>query len=108
MEELNDELVDKLSLTPKQLEATKEVYKAMKKAGRLGVHFWDDYGTLTAYNSKKISVPHMEPGLSRADKAGEQYFPAECGTKGSEVLYYEPLNNFSAGNADDPYWGKIL
>lgn len=106
--EITDEQIEKFSLTPEQLKAAKSVFRAMKAAHKVGVSFWDDYGTLTAYNAKKISVPHMVDSLSWAEKNGDKYFRAEGGQPGNEVLYYELLENFFAGNADDPFYAKIL
>lgn len=104
---ITDEQIEKLSLTPDQLKAAKKVYAAMKAAGKLGVHFWDDYGTLSCYNDKKIQVPIMEDFLSYSEKCGDEYFEANSGTEGHLVVYYENLKNFFAGNADDPYYAKI-
>jgi len=87
--------MEKLELTDKQLKAAKDVYKAMKAAGKLGVYFWDNYGTLQCYNSKKISLPR--PDASR-DKSLQEYDPT----------YYELLNNFSSGNADDELFYNVL
>lgn len=79
---------EELELTKKQLNAAKSVYRAIRKAGKLGVHFWDNYGTLQAYNVEKIScpVPDKEYDISLQDV---------------DPTYYEVLNNFHAGNADD-------
>lgn len=82
MEELN------LELTETQLKAAKAVYKAMREAGRLGVCFWDNYGTLQCYNSKKITLPVPD------DKS-------EFSLRDYDPTYYEMLKNYSAGNADD-------
>lgn len=82
MEELN------LELTDKQLKAAKVVYKAMREAGKLGVYFWDNYGTLQCYNAKKITLPVPD------DKS-------EFSLRDYDPTYYEILKNYSAGNADD-------
>ena len=47
----------KLKLTSKQMEAVREVEKAMNKANKLGVSFWEDYGRIAAYNNKAIEQP---------------------------------------------------
>lgn len=103
--DITDEQIEELGLTPKQLVATKAVFKAMKAAGRLGVSFWDNYGTLTAYNAKKINVPVMED-MARIDMF-ENMFLASDGD-GALVLYYENLRNFYCGNADDEFYAQIL
>lgn len=48
---LNKQQFRACSLNHKQLKAAKRAYNAMRKAGELGVHFWDHYGTLECYNS---------------------------------------------------------
>jgi hypothetical protein len=40
-------MYDKYRLTDEQIKACKKVFKAMKDADKLGVQFWDMYGTLT-------------------------------------------------------------
>jgi len=87
--------MEKLELTDKQLKAAKDVYKAMKAAGKLGVCFWDNYGTLQCYNSKKISLPLPDDSH---EKSLREYDPT----------YYELLNNFSSGNADDELFYNVL
>lgn len=87
--------MDNLNLTDKQLKATKDVYKAMRVAGKLGVKFWDNYGVLQCYNSKKISAPLPDDTL---ENSFNDYDPT----------YYELLNNFSSGNADDTLYYDIL
>lgn len=77
------------SLDRKQLKAAKIVYEAMRRAGELGVHFWDNYGTLEAYNSLGITKPIPDPS-----------YP--CDLSENPVTYSEFLLNFHYGNADDP------
>lgn len=55
----SDEMYEKYKLTDEQIRACKQVFKAMRKAGQLGVQFWDMYGTLTAYNGHVFSRLHM-------------------------------------------------
>ena len=54
---LNEQEFEECVLTPAQLKAAKRVYAAIKAAGKLGVGFWDNYGTLECYNSTKITMP---------------------------------------------------
>lgn len=77
-----------LGLTDEQLKAAKAVYKAMRKASKLGVAFWDNYGTLQCYNSNKISCP--VPDSDREISLWEH-----------DPTYWEQLDNYSSGNADD-------
>ncbi|RAJ28891.1 hypothetical protein [Pedobacter cryoconitis] len=107
--EITYDEVEKLKLTDAQLKSAKAVFKAMKNASKLGVHFWDNYGTLTAYNSKKVSVPIMVDRENDEYKMreSEKHFRASEGT-GSEVLYYEVVKNFHAGNADDQFYAEII
>jgi hypothetical protein len=79
-----------LELTKEQLKAAKEVYSVIKKAGSFGVHFWDDYGTLSCYNGYKIKSLSMD-------------FESHSNIEIHEhrLAYYEQLKNFHAGNADD-------
>ena len=87
--------MDNLELTPEQLKAAKKVYKAMREAGKLGVYFWDNYGTLQCYNGKKISlpVPDNTNEISICD---------------FDPTYYEMLKNYSSGNADDELFYNVL
>ena len=87
--------MDNLELTDKQLKAAKDVYKAMRTAGKLGVGFWDNYGTLQCYNAKKISLPRPD---NNCNKSLQDYDPT----------YYELLNNYSSGNADDELFYNVL
>lgn len=94
----SEEMFDKYKLTEKQIKACKKVFKAMKEAGKLGVEFWDMYGTLTAYNGKvfrRLSMTDIPNGI--------QIINAE----GSELTYYEPLSNFQAGCSDDDVWAEL-
>lgn len=51
---------DELKMTDEQIKSAKAVYRAIRKANKLGVTFWDDYGTLSCYNDKKIARLNME------------------------------------------------
>lgn len=86
---LNNQQFRACSLNHKQLKAAKRAYNAMRKAGELGVHFWDNYGTLECYNSLGIDKPAPDPSLP--------YDLSE-----NPVTYSEYLKNFHYGNADDP------
>lgn len=82
--------IEELQLTKEQLNAAKMVYKAMKIAGKLGVHFWDDYGTLSCYNANKIERLTMDYEVHSDIEIHE-----------NNIAYYETLKNFHAGNSDD-------
>jgi hypothetical protein len=86
---LSEQQFDECVLTPAQLKAAKKVYKAMLLAGKLGVVFWDNYGTLECYNGHSITKPAS--GLGMCYELSE-----------NPVTYSEDLNNFKCGNADDP------
>ena len=87
--------MDDLQLTSEQLKAAKKVYKAMKIAGKLGVYFWDNYGTLQCYNAKKISLPVPDD-------------TNEISIRDCDPTYYEMLKNYSTGNADDELFYNVL
>lgn len=94
----SEEMYDKYRLTDEQIKACKKVYRAMREAGKLGVQFWDMYGTLQAYNGKVFR------GLSMDDiPNGIQIINAEA----SELTYYETLSNFQAGCSDDDVWAEL-
>jgi hypothetical protein len=78
------------SLTKEQIKAVKSVERAMRKASKIGVHFWDDYGSLRAYNNNKIYLP----------------VPDINGTIELNYDFVEKVNvdNFHSGNADDPLY----
>lgn len=81
-----------LELTEEQQKAAQSVYRAIRKAGKLGVCFWDNYGTLTAYNSKRMTLPI--PLVRRIPENAismNEYDPT----------YYEELDNYFSDNADD-------
>ena len=80
--------IEEFELTSDQLKAAKAVYRAMRKAHKLGVIFWDNYGAMQCYNSRKISCPVPDSSY-------------EYSLLDNNVSYYEPLKNFQAGNADD-------
>jgi len=105
--EITEEQIYELMLTDKQKLAAKAVYKAMRAASKLGVSFWDNYGTLTAYNSTKIVVPFMVDHDQHEYDASEDHFDATS-DPGMYVLYYENLNNFFPGNSDDKFYAKII
>ena len=75
------------SLTKEQLKAIKSVKEAMIKAHKIGVSFWDDYGTLTAFNANKINIPVPDEKLKHE----------------LDRMMIEEIKvpNFFAGNADD-------
>ena len=88
----SEEVEDKIAFTKEQMRAIKAVDRAMRKCEKVGVHFWDNYGSLTAFNNKKITCPNvMEDGEFGYDSS---YY----------YQYIEEVysNNFYAGNADDP------
>jgi hypothetical protein len=84
---------EELELTKEQIKAAKAVYSAIKKAEKLGVEFWDNYGTLSCYNGLKIDCIEMD------DRRGG--IPL---SENENLVYYELLKNFHAGNSDDPIW----
>lgn len=89
---------DELFFTSEQEKAIKAVDRAMKKAHKVGVEFWDNYGTLTAYNANKITHPDVTENGEFGYESGEYNGYIE------EVY----SKNFYAGNADDPLSYDIL
>lgn len=83
--------MEHLELNGEQLKAVKSIERAIKKANKLGVGLWDDYGLLTAYNANKINCP--APDDSRSFSLNNY----------RHVCYdlNIPFGSFSAGNADD-------
>lgn len=98
---MTEEKFEDLCLTDEQIKSAKAVYRAIRKAHKLGVCFWDNYGTLTCYNGKKITSPTPSPSDSRGDGYS---------LRDNDVSYYEILPNmaFQAGNADDELFFKEL
>ena len=84
-----------LELTDEQLKAAKAVYRAMRKASKLGVHFWDNYGILQCYNGNKITCP-----VPDENKEISLYY--------NDPTYYEILDNFTSGNADDELFFDLV
>ena len=94
----SEEMYDEYRLTDEQIKSCKKVFKAMKDADKLGVQFWDMYGTLTAYNGKvfeRLSMVNITNGIQITNCEGE------------ELTYSERLNNFQAGCADDDVWAEL-
>ena len=75
------------SITGDQMKAIKNVEKAMKEAEKAGIHFWDNYGSFTAYNAKVIGCPVPDKTV------GPQL--------NYNHIYSLKVKNFHAGNADD-------
>jgi len=94
---MNYEDFDELKLTKEQEKAAKAVYRAMRKAAKLNVDFWDDYGTLSCYNGNKIARLNMDGNIK-----GNVSIRDYC------ITYYEMLSNFYAGNADDDMWAEPI
>lgn len=86
------ETYDELKMTPEQIKSAKAVYRAIRKANKLGVSFWDDYGTLSCYNDNKIARLNMEGnGIN---------------IRHHDITYSEMLPKFYAGNSDDDIWAE--
>lgn len=94
----SEEMLDKYGLNLEQIKACKSVFNAMRKAGKLGVQFWDYYGTLTAYNGKKFRGVSMDDG-------NDMIQISNC--EANELTYYENLPNFSCGCADDDVYLEL-
>jgi hypothetical protein len=98
MEYISERDFEEFSLTEEQIKACKKVFAAMRAADKLGVRFWDMYGTLTAYNGNVFRRLHMHP-------APDSIQVTNC--EAGELLYSEHLNNFAAGCADDDVWLEL-
>ena len=75
------------AITGDQMKAIKAVEKAMSEASKKGIHFWDNYGSLTAFNHNEINCP--VPDKSAGSPLNEHH------------VYGLKVKNFHAGNADD-------
>ncbi len=95
----SEKMLDKYGLTPEQIKACKKVYKSFREANKLGVKFWDMYGTLSAYNGRKICGLHMHD-------IGDGCIQV-VNSDGDELIYQEQLPNFQAGCADDNVWAEL-
>lgn len=52
------ELIEEyLELTPEQKKAITNLKKAFTRCRKLGLEFWDNYGSFTVYDGKKMSKP---------------------------------------------------
>lgn len=80
------------SLNSEQIKTIKDVEAAMKTAAKMGVGFWDDYGTLTAFNSNEIELPVPDKGIGPILNRNH--------------VYTLKVKNFFAGNADDELYVK--
>lgn len=98
MEYNSDEMFEEYALTEEQIKACKKVYSAIRAAGKLGVNFWDMYGTLTAYNGNVFERLSMTP-----KKNAIQITNCEA----EELTYSERLDNFYPGCSDDDVWAEI-
>lgn len=83
---------EKYELTEEQLKAAKAVYRAMRRAAKLNIQFWDDYGTLSCFNGNKIKAiqPDKHDAPNAIDIRNEY-----------DVTYNERLTNIHNANADD-------
>ena len=91
-EDEQDAIEDYLEFTPTQLKAISSLKRAFTRCKKLGLEFWDNYGTFTVFDSHKMTQP----------------IPDE--------IYEYPLNDIykgtieiteagdTSGNADDPLW----
>ncbi|MCK5017742.1 MAG: hypothetical protein KAS32_11825 [Candidatus Peribacteraceae bacterium] len=82
-------MTSEMGLTPEQEKAVRSVERSMRNADKLGVVFWDNYGTMTAYNSNAITQPIPDSGFENSLLDHE------------EVVITVNVMNFKAGNADD-------
>lgn len=91
-----------LELTTEQKKAAKKVYAAIRAAHKIGVGFWDNYGTLSAYNSNRITLPVPSNNFHQKGIG--------VAMDDHNVSYYEtlPPMSFNAGNADDPLFYNII
>ncbi len=76
-----------------QMKAIKEVEKALKKAHKMGVSFWDNYGSLTAFNSNGIEQP--VPDKNHGTPLNYNH------------VYSLKVKNFYPGNSDDDLYVKF-
>lgn len=93
------DLYDECSLTEKQMKAIESVERAIKRAGKLGVNFWDNYGTLTAFNANKITLPTPDP---------KDQFSLEENDNELLVHALDVQGLFFAGNADDELFFNVV
>lgn len=81
------------TLTEDQIKAIKKVETAMNNAKKAGVFFWDDYGSMAAYNHNIIGQP-VPDHYTLTEKMNES------------KIYRLRVGNFGAGNADDQLYIK--
>lgn len=80
--------------TKEQKAAIKKVETAMIAAGKLGVHFWDNYGMLASYSKHNISHPSVEKWNRNPE--------GEMVELSNDMWHHSvKVKNFHAGNADD-------
>ena len=91
-------MFDKLKLTEEQIKSCKKVFKAIREADKLGIQFWDMYGTLTAYNGNIFERLHMN-SISNGIRI------TNC--EAEELTYSESLKNFEPGCSDDDVWAEL-
>ena len=75
------------AITGDQMKAIKAVERAMNIAKKHGVHFWDNYGEITAFNWNVINCPVPD------ENSGSPL--------NSHHIYSLRVKNVHAGNADD-------
>lgn len=82
------------------MQAIRRVEKEIKKAGLKGVSFWDNYGTLTAFDHNKIfmPLPLVRPFITE-DSILLEYE--------DDTTYGLKTNNYYAGNSDDDLYYTV-
>lgn len=91
----DSDYMDDCKLTAEQLKAVKKVFRSIREAGELGVKFYDSYGSLTAFNPKKITLP--VPDLQDPEHGEFKLIDHR------NVIYSEYIPNeiYTAGCADE-------
>ena len=90
---MSEEKPTDLSMTEEQEKVFESLERAFKKCSKVGLLVWDNYGTITAVNGKKIQKVYPSVGASyeKCDKDFDdeiaKWFTSDC---------------WNGSNADDP------
>lgn len=69
-------------LTPTQAKAFASLERAMRKCKAAGVYLWDDYGTISAVNGRKLNAVTTNPkDTERLDDAMVTRMPGSASSK---------------------------
>lgn len=93
-EEEIEAIEEYLEFDDKQVKALTNLKKAFTRCRKLGIDFWDNYGSFTAYPSRKMTCPVPEV-------TDECDFNYEQGNYAIQCCMYIREAGNTAGNSDD-------